>query len=122
MPRYYGSVFDLAPHSDEVILGQAILIQKAIRAIHSLGFVHMDIKLSNFFAGGENQAQWYLGDFGSAVGIGKAILSYSVNCHPEDLSGRTADPKYDWAMFAFALITESRSYNSQDAHNIASWI
>lgn len=111
MPRYIGAVSDVAPHSNAVILAQGTRIKRAIETIHSLGYVHMDIKLSNFFV--SNDGQWFLGDFGSAVEIGKQIKSYTPSCHPDNLSGKVAETKYDWAMFVVALVTESRRYNNQ---------
>lgn len=42
---------------------------RAIKHVHDKGFVHMDIKPSNFFV--TKQGQLKLGDFGIAVDLGK---------------------------------------------------
>lgn len=44
---------------------------KAIKTLHAIGFVHRDIKSSNFAVGGSNNQEIYLIDFGLAYTYGK---------------------------------------------------
>ena len=50
--------------------------------------------------------QWWIGDFGSSVRIGEAIVSTTPSCHPKGthLLGSPARWEYDWYMLAVALL------------------
>ena len=83
MPKYDRSLFSVP----DLILSEAVLLERAksllaaVRHIHRVGFVHMDIKEANVFVSSEGL--WFLGDFGSAVREGEPIISTTRGLHPE---------------------------------------
>jgi len=92
MPKYERSL-DAAP---EVVLPQVVLFSRAkalldaLRHVHAAGFVHMDVKEANVFV--DAAGCWALGDFGSAVREGEAIMSTTRGLHPGLAGWRAAHP------------------------------
>jgi hypothetical protein len=92
MPKYERSL-DAAP---EVVLPQVVLFSRAkalldaLRHVHAAGFVHMDVKEANVFV--DAAGFWALGDFGSAVRKGEAIMSTTRGLHPGLAGWRAAHP------------------------------
>ena len=92
MPKYERSL-DAAP---EVVLPQVVLFSRAkalldaLRHVHAVGFVHMDVKEANVFV--DAAGCWALGDFGSAVRKGEAIMSTTRGLHPGLAGWRAAHP------------------------------
>lgn len=74
------STVSCAPHfAAHVILENAEKrILPAIERMHELGYVHLDIKLSNIFVDG--RGNWWLGDFGSMRPEGELVYS-STNAY-----------------------------------------
>ena len=121
MPKYDRSLFSVP----DLILSEAVLLERAksllaaVRHMHSVGFVHMDIKEANVFVSSEGL--WFLGDFGSAVREGEPITSTTRGLHPElthwHLLLSTSMPalrKYDLFMLVGLLVRQldSRTHAS----------
>ena len=83
MPKYERSLATVPDIvlAEEIILERARALLSAVRHMHDVGYVHMDIKEANVFVG--SGGSWWLGDFGSAVGEGEAIISTTRGSHPE---------------------------------------
>ena len=83
MPRYGRSLATVPDFvlAEEHLLTRAQQLLAAVRHMHGVGFVHMDIKEANVFVG--SGGTWWLGDFGSAVREGAAITSTTRGLHPE---------------------------------------
>ena len=110
MKRY---VDDLA-HSHRVLLPslffrQARRIVDAVNMLHSIGYVHCDIRLDQIFI--DEQGNWHLGDFGSCLALGTGFSKVrSSSCyHPKQMKtsyfGEESKVEYnlDWHMLAVAL-------------------
>jgi hypothetical protein len=111
MDRMHAILAKTTGTSDQFVLTQARLLSVAVSSLHSKKIIHMDIKGSNCFLG--HDGHWILGDFGCAVQIGEPVTSYTESCHPEKLIGKPAEPKYDWVMFCFMVVNESRKANNK---------
>jgi hypothetical protein len=94
----------VAVSSSLELLKGAQMIEKAINAIHSKGFVHMDVKGDNIFI--RPNGDWLLGDYGSCVKAGDQITSTTKKLYPLSLMLKPADPKYDWYMLVTCLAME----------------
>lgn len=113
MPKYERSL-----EAADVQLSSSVLFHRtttmvaALNAIHERGWVHMDVKEANIFV--DFVGQWWIGDFGSCVRVGTAIVSTTVSCHPKgvQLLGTPSKWEYDWYMLAVAILHQyDRSFS-----------
>lgn len=130
MPRYVCSLAELPQLAPECIERGGRALQAALQYIHERSLVHMDVKAANVFL--DARGSWRLGDFGSCVGVGCPITSYSAMFHPERL--KTADVAYDIDLLVVLLVAETlklddkwkevlygESARSISAHQILLW-
>jgi serine/threonine protein kinase len=89
MTHYQGTLTQCKiPLTEEVVLhfGQQLL--KAVRALHTVGYCHLDIKPSNIFLLDTRMdgslADCFLGDYGAAAKIGHYIRERTVKYYPLD--------------------------------------
>ena len=111
MPKYSRSLATVPDFvlAEEHLLMRAQQLLAAVRHMHGVGFVHMDIKEANIFVG--IGGLWWLGDFGSAVREGSAFTSTTSGLHPEldDWHVRPPMPaqrRYDIYMVAALLVRQ----------------
>ena len=111
MPRYGRSLATVPDFvlAEEHLLTRAQQLLAAVRHMHGVGFVHMDIKEANVFVG--SGGTWWLGDFGSAVHEGAAITSTTRGLHPEledwHLKPQLpAQRRFDFFMLAALLVRQ----------------
>ena len=57
---------------------------------------------------------WWLGDLGSAVAVGRSVVSTTEWFSQERLMGKPAKPEYDWYMLAVALVAELHKRDWKD--------
>jgi Protein kinase domain len=112
MPKYDRSLFSVP----DLVLSEALLLERAqsllaaVRHMHSVGFIHMDIKEANVFVGFDGS--WWLGDFGSAVREGEPITSTTRGLHPELTNWHLlskpipAERRYDMFMLVGLLVRQ----------------
>jgi hypothetical protein len=122
MPKYERSLADVT----ELILDESELLScatrlvAAVRAVHSTGYVHMDIKEANIFVGVDGS--WWLGDFGSCVAVGTAVVSTTPGLHPglsEFFEGKHVAAQYSHDLYmTMALIV--RQLDSRSTHGLRS--
>ena len=136
MPKYERSLeaSDLRL-SPSVLFRRAIDTVEALNAIHERGWVHMDVKEANIFGAiitvwflflftisiyallsfaVDFAGQWWIGDFGSCVRHGAAIVSTTISCHPDGLRllGAPARWEYDWYMLVVTILHQlDRSFS-----------
>ena len=111
MPKYSRSLATVPDFvlAEEHLLVRAQQLLAAVRHVHGVGFVHMDIKEANIFVG--SSGSWWLGDFGSAVREGSAITSTTRGLHPELDAWHMRPPmpaqrRYDVYMVAALLVRQ----------------
>ena len=111
MPMYVRSLATVPDFilSEENLLTRAQQLLAAVRHMHGVGFVHMDIKEANVFVG--SGGTWWLGDFGSAVHEGAAITSTTRGLHPELDDWHLKPPlpaqrRFDFFMLAALLVRQ----------------
>ena len=66
--------------AEEELFARAQALETAVRHVHAVGFVHMDIKEGNVFV--DADGAWWLGDFGSCVREGEPITSTTLGLCP----------------------------------------
>lgn len=113
MPRYIGTLHTIPTGSLDYLAIQGARLVAAVRALHSRGLVHMDIKSTNVFF--DSHGSCYLGDFGSCKFIYDPSFPDRPNtfvtscttlfcfCNP---IGMPAQPKYDWFMLLSMLMVQ----------------
>ena len=112
MTHYQGTLTQCKiPLTEDLLLhfGQQLL--KAVRALHTVGYCHLDIKPSNIFLLGardDSFADCFLGDYGAAVKTGNDIHEKTVNFYPKDGSF-VAEPISDMYLLAVTLLEMSGS-------------
>ena len=87
-----------------VVLVQARRLVRAIRALHAANLVHMDVKPANVFL--DVSGSWFLGDFGSMVGVGDRILSCTDMFLWDAYIATAPGParfEYDWHMLVATI-------------------
>ena len=111
MPKYERSLAAVPELvlSEEVLYERAQTLLAAVRHMHHIGFVHMDIKEANVFVG--DDGSWWLGDFGSAVREGASIVSTTRGLHPELEAWHLQPPqparcRYDMYMLTGLLVRQ----------------
>ena len=104
MPRYLGSVARGPSCSAQVVAREGRRMIDALRFMHRLGYVHMDVKGDNVFF--DVNGVWFLGDFGSACEIDSAIRSTTEGFYHSPILRQPARPKYDWFMLLVMLLIE----------------
>ena len=80
MKRYVSSLVDIPQLSESWLYRGFSLTLKALKAMHRLGLVHMDVKSDNLFV--DEELKWDLGDFGSTRKIGDTMWSYTEVFNP----------------------------------------
>ena len=103
MPRYVESLARSGVYPVSLVAREASRITAALKYMHSHGYVHMDVKGDNVFV--DFNGAWFLGDFGSACGIGEPIRT-STPIYYHCGMGPVALPKYDWFMLLVLLMVE----------------
>lgn len=102
MPRYVCNLAELPQLDLECIARGGRALQLALEYIHGCSLVHMDVKAANVFI--DCHGGWRLGDFGSCVGVGHLVTSYSTMFHPDKL--KVANIAYDTDFLVVLLIVE----------------
>ncbi|KAG2436525.1 hypothetical protein HYH02_011463 [Chlamydomonas schloesseri] len=106
MPYYAGTVAKLPPIPLQVLPAAVQRMVEALEWIHRVDFVHMDVKADNIFI--DAAGRWWLGDFGSAVRTGSAIMSTTRWFAPPAATIKAAAvPQFDWHMLAVAMVIEA---------------
>lgn len=105
MKRYVSSLIDLPQLSEKLIFRGYSRIFKALRAMHNLGMVHMDVKSDNLFV--DDELGWNLGDFGSTRKIGHNVWSHTDVLTPFFLqSTATVIPAMDFVLLCVTIAVE----------------
>ena len=104
MPRYLGSVARGPSCSAQVVTREGRRMIDALRFMHRLGYVHMDVKGDNVFF--DVNGVWFLGDFGSACKFDSPIRSSTEGFYHSPILRNPARPKYDWFMLLVMLLIE----------------
>ena len=104
MPTYVRTVADSARLWPASLNDGSSRMIQALRHMHSLDLVHMDVKGSNILI--DQAGDWYLGDFGSARDVNEAIFTTTPSYYPVSLCGLAAHPKYDWFMLLVTILIE----------------
>ena len=104
MPTYVRTVADSARLWPASLNDGSSRMIQALRHMHSLDLVHMDVKGSNILI--DQAGDWYLGDFGSARDVNEAISTTTPSFYPVSLCGLPAHPKYDWFMLLVTILIE----------------
>lgn len=109
MTHYQGTLTQCKiPLTEEVLLHFGRQLLEAVRALHSAGCCHLDIKPANIFlldARDNSVADCFLGDYGAAVEIGNEIHERTVNYYPKDGSF-VAEPITDMYLLAAVTLLE----------------
>jgi len=81
-------------------------VLEAIRYMHNMGIIHMDIKESNIFI--DHGGNWYIGDFGSSKEINEKITSTNLNFYlKKSILNQPANTKYDYFMLLMVLLRQT---------------
>jgi len=104
MPTYVRTVADSARLWPASLIDGSKRMVLALKYMHSLDLVHMDVKGSNILI--DQAGDWYLGDFGSARDVNEAVLTTTPSFYPVSLCGLPAHPKYDWFMLLVTILIE----------------
>jgi serine/threonine protein kinase len=108
MPNYVCTLDDL-PRSPELagIVATAMKrIERAIRSLHSAGFVHCDIKPANCFVSSNGDV--FLGDYGSVVALcdrnlNKMTALATDHYTPSEVKSHVPCTALDFALFAATI-------------------
>lgn len=84
MRHYHSNLTQLPKLSERLLYRGFLRIKTALEAIHSMGFVHMDVKSDNIFV--DEDGNWYLGDFGSVCSTDSANWTYTEVLNPYQLT------------------------------------
>lgn len=105
MKRYLSSLTDIAQLSETLVYRGFSLILNALKEMHNLKLVHMDVKSDNIFV--NENSMWHLGDFGSTRKIGEAVWSFTDVFNPYDIPGSaTAIPAMDFVLLCVTVAVE----------------
>ncbi|KAJ3378173.1 hypothetical protein HDU92_007606 [Lobulomyces angularis] len=111
MPKFSFALADyIISYNSGFIYRQTKNLVKALNYIHHIGYVHMDVKLENIFvksscSDAQENGEWYLGDFGSAVLHNTKIISCTQCFFPQVIYKNTISQfKYDWWMLGINIL------------------
>jgi serine/threonine protein kinase len=80
-------------------------ILEALKKMHNLNLVHMDVKSDNVFV--DDHSNWNLGDFGSARTVGSTIWSYTEVLNPYVIpKTATVIPQMDFVLLCVTIAIE----------------
>jgi len=105
MKRYVSSLTDI-PQLPECMLYEGfILTLNALKQLHNLNLVHMDLKPDNLFV--DDHLQWDLGDFGSSREIGSTVWTFSETFNPYSIPiTATVIPAMDLVLLCVTIAVE----------------
>lgn len=105
MKRYVSSLADLPQLTEKWLYCGFSRILEALKKMHNLNLVHMDVKSDNLFV--DDNLDWNLGDFGSARNVGSTIWSFSEVFNPYVIP-RTATviPEMDFVLLCVTIAIE----------------
>lgn len=105
MKRYVSSLTEIPQLSEKWLYDGFSRIIKALKAMHELKLVHMDVKSDNLFV--DVNLQWDLGDFGSTREIGAPVWSFTKVVNPYDIpSNATVIPAMDYVLLCVVIAIE----------------
>ena len=107
MKRFFGSLTDLVPVPEHLIQSGFERILDALKAMHSISLVHMDVKSDNVFI--DENGEWNLGDFGSTRPSFTKIWTYTDVLMPFVLKRNvTVIPSMDYVLLCVMIAVEMR--------------
>ncbi len=105
MKRYMSALADTPQLSEDWLYRGFIRIYEALKAMHELKLVHMDVKSDNVFV--DENLQWDLGDFGSARAIGVPMWSCTEVLNPYTIpANATVIPAMDYVLLCVMIAIE----------------
>jgi serine/threonine protein kinase len=111
MPKYDRTLYDFKIDFNlDILMDHILRLVEAVNFIHECkpenigGLVHMDIKEANIFV--DAMGSWFLGDFGSCVGVGETITSTTLACYLYNVNGMKSAWKYDWFMVCLVVANQ----------------
>ncbi len=95
--------------SETTLLKRTLAMMKAVNYIHTLDYVHMDIKEANIFV--SSNGTWFLGDYGSCVAVGTSFGDNTTTCYHFQTSlpaigVQLAEYRYDWQMLTVVIAAQ----------------
>jgi hypothetical protein len=113
MDRYMSSLTETPQLSEKVLYRGFSRILKALKAMHALGLVHMDVKSDNVFV--DVDLNWDLGDFGSTRKIGTQVWSYTKVLNPYAIPVKaTQIPSMDYVLLCITIAVELKKDHWKD--------
>ena len=107
MKRYVSSLTKLPQLSEKLCHRGFSRILRALKAMHDLNLVHMDVKSDNVFVDGN--FNWDLGDFGSTREIGAQVWSFTKVFNPYTIpDNATVIPAMDYVLLCVMIAIESK--------------
>ena len=107
MKRYMCSLTEVPQLPENCLYNGFSRILKALKAMHELELVHMDVKSDNLFV--DADVEWDLGDFGSTRQIGAPIWSYTKVLTPYVIpTYATVIPAMDYVLLCVVIAIESQ--------------
>ena len=113
MKRYISSLSDLPQLPESWLYSGFSRIFKALKAMHELNLVHMDVKSDNLFV--DVDSTWDLGDFGSTREIGATVWSYTQVLNPYAIPpNSTVIPAMDYVLLCVTIAIEMKKDQWKD--------
>jgi len=107
MKRYTCSLTEVPQLPENCLYNGFSRILKALKAMHELKLVHMDVKSDNLFV--DADLRWDLGDFGSTREIGAPVWSYTKVLNPYVIpANATVIPAMDYVLLCVVIAIESQ--------------
>lgn len=105
MHRYISSLTELPQRAEKWLYAGFCRVFSALKAMHALNLVHMDVKLDNVFV--DMNSTWDLGDFGSAREIGARVWTFTHKLNPYIIpSYATVIPAMDFVLLCVMIAAE----------------
>ena len=105
MKRYTCSLTEVPQLPENCLYSGFSRILKALKAMHELKLVHMDVKSDNLFV--DADLRWDLGDFGSTREIGAPVWSYTKVLNPYVIpANATVIPAMDYVLLCIVIAIE----------------
>ena len=102
MKRYMSSLADLPQLTEKWLYNGYTRIFQALKEMHKLNKVHMDIKSDNVFV--DEYFNWDLGDFGSTREVGSSVWSFTQPLNPYILPiDSTVIPAMDFVLLCVMI-------------------